>query len=212
MIISILNSKGGSGKTTICTNLAQGLKQKGYRVLLIDSDPQGSLRDWRGMIDDDVEALPVIAIDRPSIEKDVESLKKAYDFILIDGAAKSNQMNVSALKASDGVLIPTQPSGVDLWAVAELVEMIKTRQNITEGKPKSAFVVSRAIQGTTLAKDVIEALAGYDLPLLKSRTFQRIAYADAITQGLTVLQTEPQGKASQEIEQLTNEVLIWLTN
>ncbi len=66
MIISILNQKGGAGKTTISVNLARGLKQDGGSVLLVDSDPQGSARDWHAA--GNGELITVIGLDRPTLD------------------------------------------------------------------------------------------------------------------------------------------------
>ena len=62
-VIAVLNQKGGSGKTTIATHLARALQLDGADVLLVDSDPQGSARDWAAVRED--QPVPVVGIDRP---------------------------------------------------------------------------------------------------------------------------------------------------
>ncbi|WP_270822676.1 ParA family protein, partial [Aeromonas sp. QDB14] len=69
LVISVLNQKGGSGKTTIATHLARAFQVAGHDVLLIDSDPQGSARDWSAVRDE--QPVPVVGIDRPTIERDI---------------------------------------------------------------------------------------------------------------------------------------------
>jgi chromosome partitioning protein len=96
-------------------------------------------------------------------------------------------------------LIPVQPSPYDVWAAESLVSLVKTRQDITEGIPKAAFVISRQIVGTKLANEVRKALNDYELPIMKSYTSQRVIYANSATTGSTVLDTEPQGAASKEM-------------
>ena len=66
-VISVLNQKGGAGKTTIATNLAHALLLDHYKVLLVDSDPQGSLRDWNES--NGGELIPVIGLDRETLPK-----------------------------------------------------------------------------------------------------------------------------------------------
>lgn len=204
-VIAILNGKGGVGKSTLATNLARSLQLEGYRVALVDADPQGTARDWKNA-QDDVETPAVYAVDRPTLDKDVPLLGAAFDFVVIDGAAKVETMNVSALKAADIVLIPVQPSAADIWAATDLVELVRGRQEAL-GRPEAAFVVTRQVQGTQLASGVQEALEGLGLRVLETRTAQRVAYPNAIGAGISVIDLEPGGKAAEEIRALTRELL-----
>ncbi len=138
-IISVLNQKGGAGKTTISTNLARALHVDGHKVLLVDSDPQGSARDWSKASEGSV--LTVIGMDRPTLDKDIQSIKSGFDFVVIDGAPQIAEMSTAAIKCSDLVLVPVTPSPYDIWACNDLVEIIKARQSVTDGLPKAAFVI-----------------------------------------------------------------------
>lgn len=199
MKIAVLNQKGGSGKTTIATHLARAWQLAGLDVLLVDSDPQGSARDWAAVRED--QPVPVVGIDRPTIERDLRALGHKQR-IIIDGAPQAADLAASAIKAADLVLIPVQPSPYDIWAAADLVELIKARQEITDGRPAAAFVVSRVIRATRLGAEVEDALAEHGLPVLDARIHQRIAYPTSAAAGSTVLDTEPQGDAAREIRAL----------
>lgn len=207
-VIAVLNQKGGSGKTTIATHLARALQLSGADVLLVDSDPQGSTRDWAAVRED--QPLAVVGIDRPTIERDIKHIAKK-DFVVIDGAPQAADLAVSAIKAADFILIPVQPSPYDIWATADLVDLVKQRIEITDGKLKAAFVVSRAIAGTKIGADVAEALAGYELPVLDSRIMQRVIYPTTAASGTTVMDAEPNGNAAQEIQALAAEIKAILT-
>jgi chromosome partitioning protein len=104
------------------------------------------------------------------------------------------------------VLIPVQPSPYDVCATAELVDLVRQRQEIAEGRPRAAFVVSRQIQGTRLATDVRDALEGYGLPVFSAGTVQRVIYANSAAGGATALDLEPQGPAAREIEAIKDEL------
>ena len=202
-VIAVLNQKGGSGKTTIATHLARALQLAGAEVLLVDSDPQGSARDWAAVRED--QPLTVVGIDRPTIDRDVKAIGRR-DFVVIDGAPQAADLAVSAIKAADFVLIPVQPSPYDIWATADLVELVKQRIEVTDGRLQAAFVVSRAIKGTRIGGEVAEALAGYELPILESRITQRVSYPGTAAAGTTVLESEPEGDAAREVQALAAEI------
>lgn len=203
-VIAVLNQKGGSGKTTIATNLAFSLKQAGHQVLLIDSDPQGSARDWNEA--NGGALLPVVGLDRETLPSDLKAIQSGYDFVVIDGAPQIARLAAAAVKAADLVLIPVQPSPYDIWAAADLVELIQARQEITEGRPAAAFVISRVIKNTKLSGEVSEALAGYELPVLQNFTTQRVVYPTTASVGETVF-SEPGNPAIAEIEAIAEEVM-----
>jgi chromosome partitioning protein len=202
-VISVLNQKGGSGKTTIATHLARAFQLAGSSVVLVDSDPQGSARDWSAAREE--QPLSVIGIDRPTIERDLKTLAKT-DFVVIDGAPQAAELAVSAIKAADFVLIPVQPSPYDIWAAADLVELIKQRIEMTDGKLQAAFVVSRAISGTRLGQDVADALTGYGLPVLESRIMQRVIYPGSAANGKTVFDLDVNGEAAMDFLALKDEI------
>lgn len=202
-VIAVLNQKGGSGKTTIATHLARALQLEGKEVLLVDSDPQGSARDWAAVRDD--QPVTVVGIDRPTIGRDLKNVAH-QEFVVIDGAPQAADLAVSAIKAADFVLIPVQPSPYDIWATAELVELVKQRIEVTDGSLQAAFVVSRAIKGTRIGSEVAEALNGYELPVLESRITQRVSYPGTAAAGTTVLDSEPNGDAAAEVRALAAEI------
>ncbi|OJV12540.1 MAG: peptide transporter [Alphaproteobacteria bacterium 33-17] len=195
-VISILNQKGGAGKTTLATNIAKGLQLEGHKVLLVDSDPQGSARDWSAANENC--SITVVGIDRPTIDRDIKNIKSQYEYIVIDGAPQAHDLAVSAIKASDLVLIPVQPSPYDIWAAEALVNLVKQRIEITNGELKAAFVISRAIYGTKIGESVVEALSGYELDILKTRTFQRVVYSTTAAQGLSVFESAKQDEAAMD--------------
>lgn len=147
---------------------------------------------------------PVVALDRPALLSRIVDVGRGYDHVVIDGAAKLEEMVAASLKVSDLVLIPVQPSPPDLWSVGELVELIKTRQMVTDGKPRAAFVISRQLIGTNLSQDIEGSLQDFGLDVLTARTTQRVAFAEAFISGSTVLDYEPNGKAAGEIRQLVS--------
>lgn len=208
-VISVLNQKGGVGKTTISIHLARAIELSGKSVALVDSDPQGTARDWNAANED--STLTVVGIDRPTIDKDIKNLLSDRDYVIIDGAPSIESLSVSAIKASDVIIIPVQPSPFDVWATNDLVDLIKQRIEITEGRLQAFFVVSRAIKGTSIANEVHDALNELELPVLNSVVHQKVdkktGYLTAVGRGLTVMEINPNGDESKEINNLLNEII-----
>ena len=203
-VISVLNSKGGCGKTTLSTNLARSLHERGYKVMIVDSDPQGSARDWHAASEGN--PLPLVSLDRANNIKTLSTMVQSYDFIVLDGAAKLEDIIAAAIKVSDFILIPVQPSPYDIWAASDLVELIKARQEVTDGRPQAAFVITRRIEGTKLGGDVRKALDEYELPVLSGTVTQRQIYPQTASEGQTVYEGD-NPKARDEIDAITDEIL-----
>lgn len=201
-IIAVLNQKGGTGKTTLATNLAVAGTRRGLRVLLVDSDRQGSARDWHAA--GDGCGVQIIAADTPSSVASLPTLAAGYDLVIVDGAPSAGLMAAAVLKVVDYVLIPVQPSPYDIWAAGELVEMVKGRQGVSE-RLGAAFVVSRAIPRSGLAGDVVAALEGHGLPVLNARTHQRVSYPNSAARGKSVFDADDLA-AQAEIESIFAEI------
>lgn len=202
MIISILNQKGGTGKTTLAVNMAREYTNRRIDTLLVDSDSQGSALRWHeesGGELIDLTCLPVTTLD-----KDVVKFKDRYERIIIDGIPHMSPITISAIKAADIVLIPVQPSPYDIWATEDLVMLIKTRIEITEGKLKAAFVVCRNIKGTVLGREITQQLFSLGLPVFAHGTCQRQEYAKSVKEGRTVLESNTE--ARKEIISIVNEL------
>ena len=205
MIIGVLNQKGGVGKTTLSVNIAAALAHSGTRVLLIDADPQGSALDWSAAREG-APLLSVVGLPRASIHKEIGEIGKGYDHIVIDGPPRVTDLARSAIMASDVVLIPVQPSPYDIWAADEVVKLIQ-EASIYKENLKSVFVVNRKITNTAIGRDVGDALAAYQLPVLAATVTQRVIYAEAAAQGKAVFEIDAQGPATAEIAALVAELM-----
>ena len=203
-IITIGNSKGGVGKSTITANLAVAATQHGKKVLIIDADPQGSSMGFRSIREtDDIKAT---AITAPTIHKDVGAFDN-FDLILIDAGGRDSAVFRSAIMAADLFLIPVLPSVYDIWASEETINTLREARSFKDLDAR--FVINMVIPRTIMARETSEAMAQYtdDAPLLNTRLTALEAHKKCIMQGKSVLEFEPKGKAAQEIRALYAEIM-----
>lgn len=210
MIISVLNQKGGVGKTTLATSISAGLAAQGEKVLLVDADPQHSALDWGAKRE---APLPFTLLGLPTavLHRDLPSLiGNPYSVIVIDGPGKLTDVPRSAIMASDLVLIPVQPSPYDVWAAQDLLNILKEAQ-IYRPNVKAAFVINGKRENSTLGREVIEAVREFGLPVLETNIHRRDCYAGTAGRGISVLEmkaTTPSEKAAtEEVKDLVAELV-----
>lgn len=204
-ILSVINEKGGSGKSTVATNLATALHRAGQRVVLVDADPQGTARDWRNASPEAANLPPVVGIDRANMLQSSLKTLAGNDILVVDAPAKANDMANAIIGASHIALVVIQPSGADLWASAATVKMIHAKRNLG-GAIDAAFLVNRASQFTKLSRLVA---AGdwneYELDQMNTTIGNRVAFAQALTDGLSVYDLAD-GQAKAEIDFVLKEL------
>lgn len=205
-VISVLNQKGGVGKTTISVNLAAALQNKGYSVLLVDADPQGSSLDWFASRGDGEMLFPVVSCPKSNLHKVIADLGRGRDIVVIDGAPRVTDLSRAAMMASDLVLIPVQPSPYDVWAAEEVVKLIKEAQ-IYRPQLQAAFVINRKIAKTAIGRDIVDALEEFELPILSAALAQRVVYAESAANGRAVFEDDKRSLASREVNRLAKEVI-----
>ena len=203
-IIALLNEKGGAGKSTCAINLACALHRAGRKVVLVDADPQGTARDWREASPADVDLPPVVPLDRPEVL--LASIKTlAADVAIIDTPAKAEKMSANVVRIADVAIIPVQPSGADVWASAAAVKLIQSKRDVG-GSIDAAFLPTRVASNTKLSKEILGGNWNeYGLDMLDTAISNRVSYAQALTDGVSVYETRD-GQAKAEIDLIVKEL------
>lgn len=195
--IALLSQKGGTGKSTLCLHLAVAFHAAGNNVLVLDLDPQTSSAEWHDARED---KLPHVESIQPSrLKKTVDHARTiGTDILLLDTAPHSESTSLEAARLADLVLIPTQPSIMDLRAMSKTIDLVKL-----VGVP--AFAVLNGVhhnQKSTAveAEKTISRLLG--LPVCPFMVGNRVAYSRCLITGQVAQEIEPEGKAAYEIRQL----------
>jgi chromosome partitioning protein len=206
MIISLLNQKGGCGKTTLATSVAASLAESGHRVLLLDADSQGSSLLWQAKRD--LEPIfSVVGIAHDKLHLEIPALKEAYEYIIIDGCPRVSGIAKSALVASDITVIPVQPSPYDLWASEEIVRLAKEAQ-IYRPHFRAYFAINMKIPNTVIGRSLDAELEQFGLPAFRTHVNRKVIFPEAAAAGMTLREAE--GKHSETalvIDRLTKEII-----
>ena len=192
---AVISQKGGSGKTTISLNLAIAAARRGKQVVVIDLDPQQSATRWARLRTSD---NPVIVSGHgPNLSALLDRAREGgADVVFIDTAPKSENASLMAARLSDLVIIPCQPSSLDLDAIADTVNIAHL------AKKPAVFVLNNCRASSALPDMAAEALAEYRLPIADVRLGSRVAFVKSLSDGKSVVESEPRGAAAREVERL----------
>lgn len=213
-IISVVNQKGGSGKTTVSMQLAGALARRGNKVLVVDADPQGTATRWAASADDE-KPFPasVVGLSAAStkVHREVRKFVDDYQYIVIDcPPAADSPVPQSALLIADLALVPIIPSPLDMWAAVAIRQVIENVGDINE-ELKARLVINQCQPNTTLAKEALEVLPEFGIDLCATYIHQRQIYRQSAVFGQTVHDFGSKAApAIQEVETLTGEVLALL--
>jgi chromosome partitioning protein len=193
--IAIISQKGGAGKTTIALHLAAASALAGRNTAIIDLDPQASAANWSDRRESDVPV--VLSAHASRLTHEMKRVKEMDgDVLIIDTAPHSDSAALEAAKAADLILVPCRPAILDIEAITNTLDLVKTT-----GTP--IFVVMNAVapQGAEAA-EAVEAIEALGVKVCPVQLRQRVAFSRALITGQSAQEYEPSGKAAQEAEEL----------
>ena len=199
-IICVANRKGGVGKTTLATNLAVALNNKG-KSILIDADEQQSASKWAKQRND----MECIGVHSDILTK-LEEIDSKYDYILIDVAGRDSTIFRESLLVANTLIVPIQPSLLDLDVLEYMQDKIMTARKINSDLD-AYILINRASPRSNELPDAIDFINDFDqFKLLKTVLFERKQFRDAIVESKSVTEMNA-SKAKDELNSLIIELL-----
>lgn len=203
-IITLAQRKGGAGKTTLAAHLAAGWAAAGRRVAVLDVDPQRSLSQWveirrRAHADGDI-GFTAIAVSGWKLGLELDRLRRDHDVILIDSPPHAEMDSRAAIRAADLVVIPVQPSPMDLWATQATLEIARAENR------RALLVLNRVAPRARLTQEIAASLGRGDIRLAATTLGNRTAYAASLAAGEGIEEYEPSGAAAGEMLHLRDEI------
>jgi len=204
-VIAFSNQKGGSGKSTLSANLAVLWSNSGYKVAVIDADPQKSLSFWlserKKYYGADDIGINFYNFDIRNLADEVKKIKRKYDFIIIDSPPAITFETLQIIKASNGVFVPVQPSPLDLMATLPFLQIAR------EERKKPLIILNRVMPRAKLTDAMILRLRYSGAKIARSRISSKVIFAESFAVGRGVIDINVTSDAAKEIINVGNEIL-----
>ncbi|MBO6520755.1 MAG: ParA family protein [Rhodospirillales bacterium] len=201
-IIAVAQQKGGAGKTTLAAQLAVAWAAT-RSVALMDIDPQSSLTAWHGLRAANGKDVPQIHLSDVSgwrVGTELDRLRGGHDIVLIDCPPHAETETKNAMRAADLVVIPVQPSPMDVWATTPTASFAKDQGTDVR------LVLNRVPPRSRLVETVQGFLKKDGLHVATATLGNRVAFAASMMEGLGVTESEPSSQAADEIRTLAAEL------
>jgi len=204
LVITIAQRKGGAGKTTLAAQLATAWLRRGARVALLDIDPQASLAAWvelrRARLGAENVGFDFAALPGWRAGQWIEDRARGAEFVVVDGPPHAEIEARIAVRAAGLVLVPVQPSPLDLWATKATLAMAGEEQR------PAVVVLNRVPPRSSLTDRIAADLAAAGAAIAATRIGNRVALVRAMASGLGVVESPGANSAAAEITALAEEV------
>ena len=203
-VLSLVNRKGGCGKSTLATALAGTFAAGGVPTAIVDLDPQGSATAWGTCRPAERPAVKVVRSKPGRLEEDLKRLTaEGTVMAIIDPPPHNDAALAGAFDAADAILMPSLPSAFDLHALASLLGGIRYTEKPT------GVVLNAVTPGTLGLKEAVAAIDSMGLRLIGT-TGRRMAWQYAAARGLSPTELDPRGEAANEVRGLCEAVIVML--
>jgi chromosome partitioning protein len=194
--VVIANPKGGSGKTTLATNLAGWLAGKRQRVMLEDRDPQQSSTQWlarRPRL-----FPPIVGIAADPKKKDLADVDPQWLIVDSPAALRGEELRAT-LRPADVLLVPVSPSAYDMAATQRFLRIVAETKAVRQNEVSVGLVGMRVDSRTRSAGELDEFLRGFEFPLIANLRDTQV-YVYCARDGASVFDL-PRSRGEQDCEQ-----------
>ena len=210
MIVALTGQKGGVGKSTLAICVAAELLGRRRKVLLVDADPQGTVRTWGEVAAEAGQPMPSIVSMGSTMHRpeQLPTVGHGYDDVVIDCPPRHGDIQRSALMVADMAILPCGPSSADAWALGASIDLVNEARALRP-ELEVRILITRKQGRTALGRSAREELEKSGIELLKTEVGYRVAFAEALGAGQGVTAYAPKDVAAAETRALVSELLVW---
>ena len=211
-VLTFANTKGGAGKTTAVLLVAVELVRLGFRVSVLDVDPQHWISCWHEKLGtsrpDGLEVVPYVSA--ANLERHVRARRDVTDFILLDLPGARSPLLAQALGYSDYVLIPVQGSEMDAQGAANVIDLLSYLEEKAGIRIPHSVMLTRInpIITTRALRGVKRLMKEKRVHLIETPIVERAAFRDVFSCGETLYTIAPDRVSNLERAQENSQLLV----
>lgn len=215
-VVAFVNQKGGVGKSTLATNTAAILSET-YRVVLLDTDEQGSSELWCNARDEDFAENYKVrgfskhykkTVNASAVSIDLQDIAAGCDILVVDTPGRNEFVSLGVISAANVVIIPLTPGNYSLWSSDATMQLIQKVATIRSGDFAARFLLNRRDK-RKVSDEMEQALSAFDIPLMKTAIGNRNIYENS-SGGLSVLEigarTASDREGQREMREMVGEI------
>lgn len=219
-VIAFVNQKGGVGKSTLATNAA-AIMSENYRVVLLDTDEQGSSELWCNARDEDYSENYKVrgfskhykkTVNASAVTIDLEDIASSCDIVVVDTPGRNEFVSLGVISAANLVIIPLTPGNYSLWSSDATIQLIQKVAAIKSNDFAARFLLNRRDR-RKVSGEMEEVLKEYDIPLMNTTIGNRNIYENS-SGGLSVLEIGARSasdrEGQREMRELVGEIEVLL--
>jgi chromosome partitioning protein len=206
-VIAFASSKGGPGKTTTAIALGTEFALAGHEVTFLDADPNGHLESW-GQLHERTRVRVVGGVTEETILEEIRSAADRSAFVLVDLEGTANNALTYAVSKADLVVVPAQPSRMDLQEAFRAAALVNRAAVIVERPIRYRILLSKMpVLPTRAGRHAREQIEREGLPVFRTELLERTAFREMSFHGQSPSEIDPASNAAENVRALAREII-----